>query len=90
MQGLHLPEVLCDHHVHLVRLGNGAVAGKHGERLIGLVPHVEPLLPPPFHRFGHGDVKIRIDSLLKLGVGNRTHPPSEIVNSTFESYKRRT
>jgi hypothetical protein len=65
-QGLQLVEVLLCHPVPPVRLGNGAVTDEHGERHVDIVPQVEPLLSPPFHRFGYGDVKIRIDTLPKL------------------------
>jgi hypothetical protein len=46
-----------------IRLGTGVVTGKHEEQRVGVVPHREPLLLPPFHQFGHGDVEVKIDTL---------------------------
>jgi hypothetical protein len=57
-----------------VRLGNEAVTSECGEWRVSVVPRVEPLLLPPFHRFGLGDVEIRIDVLPILDMDN--HAPT--------------
>jgi hypothetical protein len=55
-----------------VRLGKGVVTDERGERRIDIVHLVEPMFPPPFQRFGHGDVEIRINALPRLDVDNHT------------------
>jgi hypothetical protein len=59
---MQLAEDLLCHPMSPVRLGKWAVIGECGDWHISIVPHEEPLLLPPFHRFRHGDVKIRVDA----------------------------
>jgi hypothetical protein len=54
------------------REANGAATGKRGERYGGAVSQVKPLLPPPLRRSGHGNVKIRVNSMPGLDMNNRT------------------
>jgi hypothetical protein len=49
------------------------VAGECGERRVGIIPKVEILLSPPLHQSGHGDVKIRINSMPEPNMNN--HAP---------------
>jgi hypothetical protein len=73
-QGLQLAEVLLAHSVPPVGLGDGAIIGERGERLIGIVPQVEPPFLPSFHRFEHGVVEIRIDTMPRLDIDNHAPP----------------
>jgi hypothetical protein len=70
---LQLAEIPTSHLVPPGKQGNRAATGEHGEWRGGIVPQVKPLLPPPLHRFGHGNVKIRIDYMPKLDMNN--HAP---------------
>jgi hypothetical protein len=87
VQGLQLVEVLLCHSVPLVGLGNGVVADERGERSISIIHQVEPLFPPFFHRFGRGDVEIRIGALPGLSMDN--HSPRNC-HFVFGSYRRKT
>jgi hypothetical protein len=82
VQGMKLAKVLLCHPIPPVTMGSGEVTGECGERRVGIVPRVEPLLLPPLHLFGHWDVKIRIDTLLELDMDNHT---PKIVISRFGS-----
>jgi hypothetical protein len=33
-----------------------------GERRGSVIPHIKPLLPPPLHRSGHGNVEMSVNS----------------------------
>jgi hypothetical protein len=68
VHGLQLAEVLLGHPVPPGRQGNGVVTGERGERCVGIVLEVEPLLPSSFHRSGHGNVKIRIDTMPRPNI----------------------
>jgi hypothetical protein len=72
VHGMKLAKVLLCHPIPPVTMGSGEVTGECGERRVGIVPRVEPLLLPPLHLFGHWDVKIRIDTLLELDMDNHT------------------
>jgi hypothetical protein len=72
MHGLQLTEVLPNHPIPPRRKGNRADTGKHGEQCGRVVPQVKPLLPPPLHRPGHGDVEVRVNSIPGLGMNNHT------------------
>jgi hypothetical protein len=61
-QGLQLAEVLPGHPIPPSRQGNGVDTGEHGEWRAGIILEVKPLPRPPRHRFGHGDVEIRVDA----------------------------
>jgi hypothetical protein len=67
-QGLQLTKDLLCHPVPPIRVGSGAITSECEEWRVSIIPQLEPLLPQPFHRFGHEDVKIRIDTLPGLNV----------------------
>jgi hypothetical protein len=71
-QGLQHAEVLPSHSMSLGRQGNRAATSKHGEWIRGIIRQVKPLLLPPLHRLGHGDFEVRIYSMPKLDMNNRT------------------
>jgi hypothetical protein len=71
-QGLQLAEALPSHPIPPARLGNGAATNERGERRIGIIPPVQPLLPPPLHQFGHGNAEVRIDAMPRLDMDNHT------------------
>jgi hypothetical protein len=45
---------------------------KHWEQCGGIVPQVKSLLPPSLHRSGHGEVKVRVNSMPGLAMNDRT------------------
>jgi hypothetical protein len=69
--GMQLPKVLPSHPVPPRRLRNRVATHKHGERHGGIVPYVKPLLLLSLHRSGHGEVKVRVNSMLRLYMNDR-------------------
>jgi hypothetical protein len=59
---VQLADVLPGRPVPTCRQGNGVVIDECGERRVGIIPQVKPLLLPPLHRSEHADVEIRIDA----------------------------
>jgi hypothetical protein len=55
-------------------VGGWAVTHEHGEQCGGGVPQKESHFLPPIHRFGHGDVEIRIDAKPGLDVDDYDPP----------------
>jgi hypothetical protein len=55
------------------KIGNGAATVERGERRGGILPQVKPPLPLPFHRSGHGNVEIGINSMPGLDMKNHAH-----------------
>jgi hypothetical protein len=89
MQGLELVKVFLWHPIPLVLLRSGAVTSECEVRHVHIIPQVEPLLPPPFHRFGHVDVEIRIDGLPGLDVDNDPPPTNWQLCVTMDVGRRR-
>jgi hypothetical protein len=72
VQGLYLAKVLPDCPLSTGKQGNRATASKYKERGRIIVSQVKPFLPPPFHRHGRGDFKVRIYSVPWLDIDDHT------------------
>jgi hypothetical protein len=66
LSGLQPTEVLLNHTIPRVGLGDGPVAHEHGEQCISVVPQKEPYFPPPVRRTRHQVVKVGINSTPRL------------------------
>jgi hypothetical protein len=67
------PQEVCPCQTLLPQLQKGLTHGmqQHGERHGGIVPYVKPLLLLSLHRSGHGEVKVRVNSMLRLYMNDR-------------------
>jgi hypothetical protein len=66
---------------------DGVVSSERREWCGGVVPQEEPHFLPPIHKFGHGDVEIRIDDMPRFDVDN---PPPKSTTSVSEPCGRQT
>jgi hypothetical protein len=69
---LQLAEVLPSHPLSPGRQGNRVTTSKHRERDRNIVLQVKLFLPPPLHRSGHADLKVRVYSMSHLNMNNHT------------------